>query len=52
MIPSGAGTDLRLQADCETSGLLKLLHPLIVLAMRASDSRQLSRLKSAMARRD
>ena len=51
VIPSGAGTDLRLQADCEASGLLKLLHPLIVLAMRASDSRQLSRLKAAMARR-
>lgn len=51
VIPSGSGTDLRLQAVCEASGLWKLLHPLIVLAMKASDSGQLARLKAAMARR-
>lgn len=49
--PSGDGTEASLDADCEASGIWRLLHPLIVFAMRKSDSSHLAKLKSAMERR-
>lgn len=49
--PSGDGTKATLEADCEASGAWRLLHPLIVFAMRKSDSSHLANLNSAMERR-
>ena len=49
--PSGDGTEATLDATCEASGIWRLLHPLIVFAMRKSDSAHLANLKSAMERR-
>ena len=51
LVPAGAGTEITLKAVCEARGLWKLLHPMIVVAMRKSDSSQLAKLKAAMARR-
>jgi hypothetical protein len=47
--PAGDGTEVTLDAVCRTSGVWKLLHPLIVFAMRRSDSSQLADLKAAMS---
>ena len=44
--PAGNGTDIKLNAVCEASGLWKLMHPLIVLAMKKTDSPQLKNLKT------
>ena len=49
--PAGDGTEITLKAVCKAEGLWKLLHPMIVVAMRKSDSSQLANLKAAMARR-
>ena len=49
--PSADGTEATLDATCEASGIWRLLHPLIVFAMRKSDSPHLANLKSAMERR-
>ena len=48
---SGEGTEATLDATCEASGTWKLLHPLIVFAMKRSDSSHLANLKKAMERR-
>ena len=44
--PSSGGTRLTLDAVCEASGAWKLLHPLIALAMKASDGGQPAKLKA------
>ena len=49
--PSGDGTEATLDANCEASGAWRLIHPLIVFAMKRSDSSHLANLKSAMERR-
>ena len=51
MSPTGEGTELTLEAMCEADGVWKLLHPLIVFAMKKSDASHLSNLKAAMSRR-
>ncbi len=48
--PTGDGTEVVLDAVCEATGLWKLLHPIIVVAMRKSDSSQLANLKQATDR--
>ena len=45
------GTDATLDAICEAKGLWKMLHPLIVFAMKRSDSSHLANLKAAMEQR-
>ena len=51
LLPSSSGsTELRLEASCHAQGLWKLLHPLVVLAMKRSDSSHLTKLKRAMDR--
>jgi uncharacterized protein YndB with AHSA1/START domain len=47
---AGTGTEVTLEAVCGATGLWKLMHPLIVLAMKKSDSTQLANLKLAMDR--
>ena len=47
----GDGTELTLEAGCTATGAWKLVHPLIVFAMKQSDARQVSDLKAAMDRR-
>lgn len=51
LAPAGDGTEITLNAACEATGVWKLVHPLIVVAMKAADSTQLSNLK-AMIERD
>ncbi len=46
----GDGTEVTLKAVCKATGFWKLLHPVIVLAMKKSDSLQLTNLKLAMGR--
>jgi len=46
--PSDAGTEMTLHAVCRATGFWKLLHPLIVFAMRKSDGPQLSNLKAVI----
>jgi carbon monoxide dehydrogenase subunit G len=48
LAPSGRGTEVTLKAVCRASGLWRLLHPLIVVAMKRSDSGQLKNLKIAI----
>ncbi len=45
----GDGTEVTLEAVCRAAGAWRLLHPLIALAMKHSDSRQLANLKAAMS---
>ena len=47
---AGDGTEMTLDAVCEATGLWKLIHPVIVFAMKKSDSSQLENLKRAMDR--
>ena len=47
---AGGGTKVALDAVCEAAGLWKVLHPLILVAMRKSDSAQLANLKLAIER--
>lgn len=49
--PAGLDTEVKLDAACEASGLWKLIHPLILVAMRMADSPQLARLKAAIEQR-
>ena len=51
LAPDGDGTELTLEATCTATGLWTLVHPLIVFAMKQSDSRHVSDLKAAMDRR-
>ncbi len=46
LTPSGGGTEITLNAACKAAGLWKIIHPLIVVAMRAADSPQLANLKA------
>jgi len=48
LAPAGDGTEATLEAVCEAKGAWKLLHPIIVQAMRKSDSPQLAKLKAAV----
>jgi uncharacterized protein YndB with AHSA1/START domain len=50
LAPAGQGTQITLEAVCTAAGLWKLIHSLIVIAMRKSDSTQLANLKKAMGR--
>lgn len=49
--PAGDATKVTLQAVCKATGFWKLLHPMILFAMKKSDSSQLANLKAAMNRR-
>lgn len=51
LVPSGEGAELTLDARCRATGLWKLLHPLIVFAMRKCDASQVTNLKAALNRR-
>ena len=44
----GDGANVSLDAECQASGLWVLLHPLIAVAMKRADSRQLACLAAAM----
>ena len=46
--PRDNGTDLTLRATCAATGFWKLLHPIIVVAMKRSDSSHLTNLKTTM----
>jgi len=48
--PAGGGTEMTLNAVCDATGLWKLIHPVIVFAMKKSDATQLANLKRAMGR--
>lgn len=48
LAPTSGGTEITLEAVCQAKGLWKLAHPLIVIAMRKSDSSHLAKLKGAM----
>lgn len=48
VMPAAGGTEVALDARCRASGIWNLLHPLIVFAMKRSDSSQLANLKAAM----
>lgn len=50
LVPDGDGTETTLEAVCEATGLWKLLHPIIAVAMKQSDSSQLANLKAAISR--
>ena len=49
LAPDGDGTEVTLEAVCQATGAWRLLHPVIALAMKHSDSSQLANLKSAMS---
>jgi uncharacterized protein YndB with AHSA1/START domain len=51
VIPAGDGSEVTLEAVCIATGLWKLIHPIIVVAMRKCDSPQLLNLKLAVERR-
>ncbi len=46
--PASGSTQLTLEAACQARGFWKLLHPLIVLAMKRNDSTHLAKLKNAI----
>lgn len=48
IVPSGGSTEVTLNAACTATGFWWWLHPLIVRAMKNSDSSQLTLLKSAI----
>lgn len=48
LAPMGDGTQVTLDADCRATGLWKLLHPVIVIAMKKADSPQLKNLKKVI----
>ena len=50
LFSAGEQTEIRLHATCKASGLWKLIHPIILLAMKKSDSSHLIRLKEAIER--
>ena len=45
-------TLIKLDAVCEATGFWKLLHPVIVIAMKKSDSSHLVKLKNAIVNQD
>jgi uncharacterized protein YndB with AHSA1/START domain len=49
LAPDGDGTEVTLEAVCRATGAWRLLHPVIAMAMKQSDSSQLANLKSAMS---
>lgn len=52
LVSVGDSTEVTLDAVCRAAGLWKLLHPVIVLAMKKSDSSHLAQLKAAITHRD
>jgi hypothetical protein len=46
--PAGDGSEVTLHAVCKATGLWKLIHPLIVFAMKKTDGSQLADLKAAI----
>lgn len=50
LVSAGDGTQVRLNAVCRATGFWKLLHPIIVIAMKKSDSNHLAQLKAAITR--
>ncbi len=48
LAPIGNSTEVTLNAVCEATGFWKLIHPIIVFAMKKSDSSHLARLKTAI----
>lgn len=48
LAPDGDGTEVTLEAVCQATGAWRLLHPVIAMAMKRSDSSQLANLKLAM----
>ena len=51
LAPDGDGTEITLEARCTATGLWKLVHPLIVFAMKQSDASHVRNFKTAMNRR-
>lgn len=49
---AGDGTEVTLNAVCRATGFWKLLHPIIMLAMKKSDSSHLAKLKAAITHGD
>ena len=45
---AGNSTEVTLNAVCQATGFWKLLHPIIVFAMKKSDSSHLAKLKTAI----
>ena len=52
LVPVADGAEVTLNAKCEATGVWKLLHPVIVIAMRKADSPQLANLKALIERSD
>jgi len=50
LAPADGGTEMALDAQCTATGFWRLIHPIIVFAMRKSDSSHLTNLKAAMKR--
>lgn len=50
LTPAPDGTDIMLNASCEATGYWRLLHPVIVMAMKKADSPQLANLKALIER--
>ncbi len=50
MASVGDSTEVTLKAVCQATGFWKLLHPIIVFAMKRSDSSHLAKLKTAITR--
>ncbi len=48
--PVSEGAEVTLNARCEAKGVWKLLHPVIVIAMRKADSPQLMNLRALIER--
>ncbi len=48
LAPAGNNTEVTLNAVCEATGFWKLIHPIIVFAMKKSDSSHLAKLKAAI----
>ena len=51
LAPAGNDTEVSLNAECKATGFWKLIHPIIVFAMKKSDSSHLARLKTAITSR-
>lgn len=50
LTPAPDGTDITLNAHCVATGFWRLLHPVIVMAMKKADSPQLANLKAFIER--
>ena len=50
LVSTDDGTEITLHAVCRATGFWKLLHPIIVFAMKKSDSSHLAKIKAAITR--